>query len=213
LPRHVSALLGTAVVALAVWQLGVASAASPKATVIKVIAGADSGSAFEVSPFSLLPPGPFTFKVKNAGSVDHDFVLCISPVATAARNSCVGYESKDLLPGESTSISIGHIPKGTYEFLSSDPGDAAGGMKGLLGVGVAVKGPKPVAKPKPASKPKTSTGTTAPSSTTPATSVGTSPDGTVTPPPDTGGGGYICKQGGLVQGVSTPQDCQFPSSG
>jgi len=210
LRRNVSALLGTVFLGLAIWLVASAGATSPKSTVITVTAGADSNTAFAISPFSRLPPGAFTFKVKNDGTTDHNFVLCISPVASAARNACVGYESKDLQPGETTTIKVTNISKGSYEFLSSDPGDAVAGMKGLLGIGLAVKEPKPRTVPKP--KP------VAPAPVTPVAAGSSTSTTAVTPPADdqatsttSQGGGYICKQGGVIRGVSTPQDCQFPS--
>jgi len=174
---------------------------TPQRTVIEVVAGEPTEFAFTLSRFSLLSPGTFVFKIRNAGTSTHDFVLCENPVKNAARNSCFGYQSRDLEPGESTTITITSIAKGIYEFLSADPGDVTSGMKGLLGVGVAVKEPHVKTAPVPV----TSTPTpTTPSSTSPVVTTTTTTETTTAPQ----AGGYICKQGHLIQGVSTPQLCQ-----
>ena len=184
-------LLGTAL----------AGAGPTRPTVIKVIAGKPQEFAFQLSRFSELPAGPMRFVVENQGAVGHDFELCVSPVSSAAHNSCAGYQSKDLQPGERTTITIGEITKGRYEFLSADPGDAAAGMKGLIGVGVFVKPTRPVrpSPPPPSAGPPPSLPVTPASSSPPAA---TTDSGTTTTT-----GGYICKQGHLVQGVSTPNLC------
>jgi len=172
--------------------------------VITVVAGKPTELAFTVSRFSLLPPGTIVFRIRNAGASFHDFVLCEYPVANASRNSCAGYQSRDLQPGEATTITIRSIKKGTYEFLSTDPGDAAGGMKGLLGVGVAVTRIRPT--PTPASpKPSSVSPTSAPTQPLPAATTAAPPAAATT---TTQSGGYICKMGHLVQGVSTPDLCE-----
>ncbi len=185
---------------------GLASTAASKPTVIHVIAGKPVETAFTLSRFSLLPAGKFVFRIRNAGQANHDFELCATPVRSSARNSCFGYQSRNLEPGQMTTITIAHIPRGRYEFLSTDSGDAAGGMKGLIGVEVAVKAP-PVRKPAPTVDVSDGyPGVTA--------ATATPPDTTPTPPPAAppGSSGYICKQGQLIQGVSTPNLCQFPQS-
>ena len=174
-------------------------ASSP--SVITVVAGKPTELAFTLSRFSALPPGPFVFRIRNAGASPHDFVLCEDPVRSAAQNACVGYRSRELLPGQATTIRIGAIRKGIYEFLSADPGDAAGGMKGLLGVGVAVKHAhlkKPAARrpaPRTPAPPEGgSTTTTTPTSTAPMTTAPTGP--------------YTCRESdGSIQQVASPGLC------
>ena len=146
--RHVRNVAGACCVGSAGWLLAAAAvAASPnlataKPTVIAVVAGKPSEFRFELSTFSSLPAGAFTFRVKNEGASSHDFELCAAPVSNVSQNLCVGYESQDLLPGQTTKITISHIGKGRYEFLSTDAGDASAGMKGLIGVGIAVAQPR-----------------------------------------------------------------------
>jgi uncharacterized cupredoxin-like copper-binding protein len=116
--------------------------ATANATVISVIAGKPSELAFKLSKFSALPVGTLTFSVKNEGAAAHDFKLCSTPVGTDAHNTCVGVTTKILKPGQSATLTIKITKKGTYEYLCTEPGHAAAGMKGIVGVGVVVKAPK-----------------------------------------------------------------------
>jgi uncharacterized cupredoxin-like copper-binding protein len=134
-----------------------------KATVITVVAGKPGELAFQLSKSSKLAVGTYTFKVTNKGLGFHTFKFCTAPVKTAAKNTCVGKVTKTLHPGQTASFTVKIAKAGKYEYLCSIPGHAAGGMKGLIGVGVAVK---------PAPKPPTTT-TTAPTTTTTAPSTTT----------------------------------------
>jgi hypothetical protein len=203
-PWHLAVCLGC-VGALGCVPTAFPDNGSPKRTVIEVVAGKPTEFAFTLSRFSQLPPGTFVFRIRNAGTNTHNFVLCEDPVKNPARNSCSGYQSRELRPGESTTITITSIAEGIYEFLSTNPGDAVGGMKGLLGVGLAVKEPHVKPAPIPVSH------TPTPATSTPISPVVTTNTTTTTQPEPTTApqvGGYICKQGHLIQGVSTPQLCQ-----
>ncbi len=127
------------------------SRVASSATVINVTAGKPSELAFKLSRFSSLPVGTITFNVKNSGHTAHDFKLCTIKAATAAHNSCVGLRTQLLQPGQSATLTVKITKKGTYEYLCAVPGHAAAGMKGLIGVGVAVKAP--TAKPAGGKKP------------------------------------------------------------
>jgi len=76
------------------------------------------------------------FKVTNSGKIVHDFKVCSVPSSTAF-DTCTGKGTKRLKPGQTASLTVVFKFEGTYEFLCSVPGHAGGGMKGLLGVGVA----------------------------------------------------------------------------
>jgi plastocyanin len=130
-----------------------ATAAAPKITVIKVIAGKPSELAFRLSKSSTLPLGLITFDVSNEGLSPHDFELCRVPTTNAARNSCVGVKTPVLKPGQSAKLVVKITKKGMYEYVCTQPGHAAAGMKGLIGVGVAVKH-VPVKKPSSGGKGK-----------------------------------------------------------
>jgi uncharacterized cupredoxin-like copper-binding protein len=112
---------------------------SVRTTVINVIAGKPSELAFKLSKSSNLPSGTVTFKISNAGRAVHAFKICTVLARTAAKNTCVGVATKPLKPGQSATLTIKLTKKGTYEYLCPVPGHAAAGMKGLVGVGVAVK--------------------------------------------------------------------------
>ena len=116
-------------------------AASPKVTVISVTLGKPSELAFKLSKTSMVPVGAVTFKVTNMGAAFHNFKLCTIPVPTAlgAKNICSGKATKILKHGQSATLTVPFSLAGKYEFLCSVTGHAAAGMKGLLGVGVAVK--------------------------------------------------------------------------
>jgi uncharacterized cupredoxin-like copper-binding protein/mono/diheme cytochrome c family protein len=143
----VVAVFGVCALSLGAWSLGVAtgpasghvrSAAATKVTVVTVTAGKPSELAFKLSKFSALPAGPVTFKVKNAGTLAHDFKICTSTTASSAKNSCVGKVTKMLKSGQSATLAVVLKKKGRYEYLCTVPGHASAGMKGLLGIGVKV---------------------------------------------------------------------------
>jgi sulfite dehydrogenase len=108
-----------------------------KATVITVTAGKPSELAFKLSKTSNIAAGPVTFKVTNAGTLSHDFKICVKAVTSSAANSCTGKVTALLAKGKTATLTV-TLAKGEYEFLCTVPGHAGAGMKGLIGVGVAV---------------------------------------------------------------------------
>jgi uncharacterized cupredoxin-like copper-binding protein len=121
-------------------SVGVESAAKQTVNVVVVTAGKPSELAFKLSKTSLVPVGTITFKVTNMGVAFHNFKICTIPVPSAAgaQNSCLGTSTRTLKHGQSQTITVKFTLAGKYEFLCTVPGHAAAGMKGLLGVGVAV---------------------------------------------------------------------------
>src|SRR5471032_1246602 len=134
-------------------------ATAATATVITVTAGKPVELGFKLSKFSNIPAGTVTFKVTNEGLAFHSFKLCTTPVATAAKNTCTGVVTKLLKHGQSATLTVKLTKSGKYEYLCAVSGHAAAGMKGLIGIGVAVKAAPPA---------KTTTTTT----TTPLTGGG-----------------------------------------
>jgi uncharacterized cupredoxin-like copper-binding protein len=134
-----------------------------KPTVITVIAGKPSELRFQLSKNTKLAVGTYTFKVTNKGLGYHTFKFCTKPVKNASKNTCAGKVTKTLHPGKTASFTVKITKKGKYEYLCSIPGHAAGGMKGLIGVGVAVK---PAPKPSTTKTTKTSSTTTTTTTTT-----------------------------------------------
>ena len=112
------------------------------AAVITVTAGKPSELAFRLSRSSKLPwPATahserLTFRVTNRGALPHNFIVCTIPVKDANANTCKGEGTKSLGPGQSTTLTVIFRQRGIYEYLSTVSGQAAGGMKGLIGVGV-----------------------------------------------------------------------------
>jgi len=155
----------------AVASAAVFSTHSAKATVITVVSGKPGELKFQMSQSSKLKLGTYTFKVTNKGLGFHTFKFCTTPVATAAKNACVGKVTKTLKPNQSASFTVTIKKAGKYEVLCSIPGHAAAGMKGLVGFGVAVK-----PFPKPPITSTTTTGTTTRSGTT-TTGTGTTANG------------------------------------
>ena len=164
--RSLSVVLGVsclAVLALLLTVVGPASGQvkahqTAKVTIVSVTVGKPSELAYKLSKFSALPAGTFTFNVKNAGLGIHNFKICTTSAATAAKNACVGKATPSLKPGQSAKLTVILTKKGKYEFLCSVPGHAAAGMKGLLGVGVKVTPlasttPPPNPNPSPAPAP------------------------------------------------------------
>jgi uncharacterized cupredoxin-like copper-binding protein len=109
------------------------------ATVITVTAGKPVELGFKLSKVSEVPAGTVTFKVTNEGIAFHSFKLCTTPVTTDAKNTCTGVVTKLLKHGQSATLTVKLTKSGKYEYLCAVPGHAAAGMKGLIGVGVAVK--------------------------------------------------------------------------
>ena len=103
------------------------------------------------------------------------------PVATAAANACTGKVTATVHPGQTVTLTVTITKAGKYEVLCSLPGHAAAGMKGLIGVGVAVK-PFPV-PPANTGPPGTTTTTGplepngCPAGTPPGTTIGSDEDG------------------------------------
>jgi uncharacterized cupredoxin-like copper-binding protein len=149
----------------AVASSAIFSTHTANATVITVVAGKPSELRFQLSKSTKLKIGTYTFKVTNKGLGFHTFKLCTARVKTAAKNTCVGKVTKTLHPGQTASFTVKITKAGKYEYLCSIPGHAAGGMKGLIGVAVAVK-------PAPPPPTTTATTTTTPTTTGPPTANG-----------------------------------------
>ena len=105
-------------------------------TTVSVIMGQPSEFSFTLSKSSMLPR-TVTFSVSNSGVLAHQFFVCATASAKATRTTCKGKGTKFLDAGESAKLTITFAKNGTYEFLSGYPGQAAKGMKGLIGIGVS----------------------------------------------------------------------------
>jgi uncharacterized cupredoxin-like copper-binding protein len=120
-------------------SVGFGSGSAVIKSTVTVTAGKPTELGFKLSKVSEIPAGTVTFKVTNEGLAFHSFKLCTTPVATAAKNSCTGVVTKLLKHGQSATLVVKLTKAGKYEYLCAVPGHAAAGMKGLIGIGVAVK--------------------------------------------------------------------------
>ena len=102
-------------------------------TTINVTAGKPSEFHFILSKSSA-KRGIITFKVVNKGLIPHDFKFCTKAVTNLSANSCTGRGTKTLSPGQSATLRVTVLLKGTYEYLCTLPAHAASGMKGLIKV-------------------------------------------------------------------------------
>jgi uncharacterized cupredoxin-like copper-binding protein len=192
---------------------------APKATstVINVLAGKPSELSFLLSKASMIPAGTVTFNIQNAGLAFHDFKICLRPITASgvpSPNTCAGKVTKVLHHGDTASLTVTLSKTGLYEFLCSVTGHAAAGMKGLIGIGVAV--PKAAVHVGKVSLTATTTTT---GTTTTSGGGGTTTTGTTT---TTGGGGGGqgpdgCPAGQTIQSVGADDhdddDSGAPSDG
>jgi uncharacterized cupredoxin-like copper-binding protein len=129
-----TSFVGVAVlVAALAWTIAAsAHSGTAKATVVTVTAGKPTEFGFQLSTKSI-KTGAVTFKVVNKGKIAHTFKVCSSSKGGSA-NSCTGKVTAGINPGKSATLKITFSKKGTYEYLCTEPGHAAGGMKGDLKV-------------------------------------------------------------------------------
>ncbi len=114
-----------------------ATAAQP--TIVNVLAGYPTGDAFTLSQTANLPPGTFVFRITSRGKALHSFEICTAPTPKAS-DQCRGVATRALRGGQSATLTVRLATPGLYEYLSTVKGQAAKGMKGLIGVGVGPSG-------------------------------------------------------------------------
>jgi plastocyanin len=116
----------------------------PAGSVITVTAGRASNEYSFVLSSQSVTMGVVTFEVTNAGVLPHNFEVCAVPGDLTA-DSCAGATTPTLMGGApalmgggggqtSAYLTVTFTAPGTYEYLSTIPGQAAAGMKGLLTV-------------------------------------------------------------------------------
>lgn len=125
------------VLAAAAVLLAVAATAQARPTraaaTIAVTEGKPSEFGFKLST-KTVAHGTVTFTITNGGAIPHTFKLCTAPVKTAAANTCAGKTTPQMNPGAKATLKVTIAKAGTYEYLCTIAGHAAGGMKGLLKV-------------------------------------------------------------------------------
>jgi uncharacterized cupredoxin-like copper-binding protein len=100
---------------------------------VAVTAGKPSEFGFKLST-KTVAHGSITFTVTNAGAIPHTFKLCSATAKSAAANACAGHGTANISPGAKATLKVTVAKAGTYEYICTIPGHAAGGMKGLLKV-------------------------------------------------------------------------------
>jgi FtsP/CotA-like multicopper oxidase with cupredoxin domain len=122
-------------VLLAFGALGVAASANSKSDDAKQVAAVGgSGAKVTLSEFAIRPSMvtaavDSTIAVTNGGTVDHNFAVKGKNIST-----------KTLHPGESASVTLAGLKKGTYTVICEIPGHADSGMTAMLMVGGASGG-------------------------------------------------------------------------
>jgi uncharacterized cupredoxin-like copper-binding protein len=130
---RIAMLSVVATAVLLAWAVPAMAAHSRQAgTTITVTAGKPTEFGFKLSKSSTAA-GSVTFKVTNAGALPHDFKLCTKAVTSDSASSCTGKVTPVLAKGKSASLTV-TLAKGSYEYLCTEPGHAASGMKGVLKV-------------------------------------------------------------------------------
>ncbi len=106
---------------LLAWAVpALAAHARPAGTTVSVTAGKPTELSFTLSAKSV-PHGTVTFNVVNKGVLAHDF-------------SINGKTTPLLKTGASATLTVTFAKAGSYAYLCTVPGHAAGGMKGTLKV-------------------------------------------------------------------------------
>jgi len=103
------------------------------AAAVTVTAGKPSEFGFKLST-KTVAHGAVTFTITNTGAIPHTFKLCSAPAKTAAANTCSGKSTPQMNPGAKATLKVTIAKAGTYEYLCTIAGHAAGGMKGILKV-------------------------------------------------------------------------------
>ena len=80
------------------------------------------------------PVGIIVFEVTNRGSIPHDFRVCTARNKPLADSCDAGTGTRMISPGQSKTLRIGILRRGTYEYLCTVSGHASAGMKGTLKV-------------------------------------------------------------------------------
>lgn len=82
-----------------------------------------------------VPLGTVFFTVTNGGALSHNFKVCANPTGSTKHNDCDGGATSTLKPGDAAVLKVVFTQAGSFEYLSTEPGHASAGMRGLLNVG------------------------------------------------------------------------------
>jgi uncharacterized cupredoxin-like copper-binding protein len=131
--KHTRVLL-PALAALVLVAVPVAQAKPVRvAATVAVTAGKPAEFGFKLST-KTVAHGAVTFTITNGGAIPHNFKVCSAPAKAATALTCAGRGTAMINPGSKATLKVTFAKAGTYEYLCTVPGHAAGGMKGLLKV-------------------------------------------------------------------------------
>jgi uncharacterized cupredoxin-like copper-binding protein len=118
-PLHLLVPTGLAVTTAAIAPIAIGSS-DPGARATKTsVSVAAKEFKFTLRPTSATH-GSVTFRIRNAGKVDHDFKIA-------------GRKTAKIKRGKSATLTVS-LRKGTYRYVCTLPGHAASGMKGTFRV-------------------------------------------------------------------------------
>ena len=125
--------LGVVMAAVAlVWTIPAFAHKSAASASVSVTMGKPSEFGYVLST-KTVAHGKVTFAISNKGNLPHDFKICASNKGGTA-TACTGTGSAQVSPGAMGTFSYTFKTPGSYEYLCTLPGHAAGGMKGILKV-------------------------------------------------------------------------------
>jgi uncharacterized cupredoxin-like copper-binding protein len=117
--KAVAAIAAAALVGVVVQVGGASAATAPRsATLLTTVKVAASEFKFVLSAKSA-KRGLVIFKVTNVGKIQHDFEIS-------------GRKTRLLSHGQSATLRVTFLRKGTYPYKCTVPGHAAAGMKGVF---------------------------------------------------------------------------------
>jgi plastocyanin len=131
-------MFGAAAAVMLAWALPAMAHPAKSLGTVTVVAGKPVEFGYTFST-KTVPTGTVTFSVTDKGALPHDLKIC-SKALTASQmkslpNSCAGTGSAQASPeGMAVTLKYTFKTKGSYEYLCTLPGHAAGGMKGILKV-------------------------------------------------------------------------------
>jgi uncharacterized cupredoxin-like copper-binding protein len=130
--KRLLALGVTAAVLALVAAIPTLAGAATKGATVNVSINPPNEFSFKLSTKSV-KTGAVTFKITNNGNLPHDFKVCSSNKGGTA-TSCVGKVTPLINPMSTGKLTVNFTKPGKYEYLCTDSGHAAAGMKGLVTV-------------------------------------------------------------------------------
>jgi plastocyanin len=131
-------MFGAAAAVMLAWALPAMAHPAKSLGTVSVVAGKPTEFGYTLST-KTVPPGTVTFSLTDKGALPHDIKICSKAISAAMvknlPNACAGTGSALADPqGPAVKVKFTFKTAGTYEYLCTLPGHAAGGMKGVIKV-------------------------------------------------------------------------------